>query len=118
GDWLLDRGLLTQTQLELALREQKRKRLLLGEALLALGFVTQETLSRFLAQKTQTESIDLARLTVPAELARLVPEPLARRLVAVPVKQEGETLTVAIADPLNVTAFDVLEQTTRLQVNL
>lgn len=118
GDWLQDRGLLTQTQLELALREQKRKGILLGESLLALGFVTQETLSQFLAQKTQTESIELTRLSIPAELARLVPEPLARRLVAVPVSREGETITVAISDPLNVTAFDVLEQTTRLQVNL
>ena len=50
GDWLLDRGLITATQLDLALREQKRKSTLLGEALLNLGFVTQEMLSQFLAQ--------------------------------------------------------------------
>jgi type IV pilus assembly protein PilB len=118
GDWLLDRGLLSQTQLDLALREQKRKGKLLGEALLGLGFVTQETLSQFLAQKTQTEAVDLARLSLAPELARLVPQALALRLVAVPVGRRGDTLTVAIADPLNVTAFDVLEQTTRLQVNL
>jgi type IV pilus assembly protein PilB len=118
GDWLLDRGLVTQTQLDLALREQKRKGKLLGEALVELGFATQETLSQFLAQKTQTESVDLARLFIPSELAKLVPEALARRLLAVPIAREGETLTVAISDPLNVTAFDVLEQTARLQVNL
>src|SRR5262245_9199144 len=118
GDWLLDRGLVTQTQLDLALREQKRKGRLLGEALLGLGFVTQETLSQYLAQKTQTESIDLARVTISPELARLVPQPLARRLVAVPVQLAHGQLTVAISDPLNVTAFDVLEQTPRLQVNL
>src|SRR5688572_15031032 len=118
GDWLLDRGLVTQTQLDLALREQKRKSKLLGEALVELGFATQETLSQFLAQKTQTESVDLARLFIPPELAKLVPELLARRLLAVPISREGETLTIAISDPLNVTAFDVLEQTSRLQVNL
>jgi type IV pilus assembly protein PilB len=118
GDWLLDRGLVTPTQLDLALREQKRKGWLLGQALAELGFVTQETLSQFLAQKTQTESVDLASLYISPELVKLVPEPLARRLVAVPVSRENNTLTVAISDPLNVTAFDVLEQTTRLQVNL
>src|SRR5262245_39914010 len=90
GDWLLDRGLLTQTQLDLALREQKRKGRLLGEALLALGFVSQETLSQFLAQKTQTESVDLPQLEISPALARLVPEVLARRFVAVPVEQQGE----------------------------
>jgi len=118
GDWLLDRGLVTPTQLDLALREQKRKGWLLGQALAELGFVTQETLSQFLAQKTQTESVDLASLYISPEMVKLVPEPLARRLVAVPIARENNTLTVAISDPLNVTAFDVLEQTTRLQVNL
>ena len=118
GDWLLDRGLVTQTQLDLALREQKRKGWLLGEALAQLGFVTQETLSQFLAQKTQTESVDLAAIIIPPEMVKLVPEQLARRLVAVPVSREGDRLTVAISDPLNVTAFDALEQATRLQVIL
>ncbi len=118
GDWLLDRGVVTQAQLDLALREQKRKGWLLGEALAQLGFVTQETLSQFLAQKTQTESVDLAAITIPPEMVKLVPEQLARRLVAVPVSREGDLLTVAISDPLNVTAFDALEQVTRLQVNL
>ena len=118
GDWLLDRGLVTQTQLDLALREQKRKGWLLGEALAQLGFVTKETLSQFLAQKTQTESVDLAAIIIPPEMVKLVPEQLARRLVAVPVSREGDLLTVAISDPLNVTAFDALEQATRLQVNL
>jgi type IV pilus assembly protein PilB len=118
GDWLLDRGLVTSTQLDLALREQKRKGWLLGQALAELGFVTQETLSQFLAQKTQTEAVDLASLYISPEMVKLVPEPLARRLLAVPVARENNTLTVAISDPLNVTAFDVLEQTTRLQVNL
>lgn len=118
GDWLLDRSVVTQTQLDLALREQKRKGWLLGEALAQLGFVTQETLSQFLAQKTQTESVDLAAITIPPEMVKLVPEQLARRLVAVPVSREGDLLTVAISDPLNVTAFDALEQVTRLQVNL
>ena len=118
GDWLLDRGLVTQTQLDLALREQKRKGWLLGEALAQLGFVTKETLSQFLAHKTQTESVDLAAIIIPPEMVKLVPEQLARRLVAVPVSREGDLLTVAISDPLNVTAFDALEQATRLQVNL
>src|SRR6266581_3382634 len=89
GDWLLDRGLVTPTQLDLALREQKRKGQLLGEALAGLGFVTQETLSQFLAQKTQSAAIDLARLSISPELVKLIPEPLARRLVAAP---EGDIL--------------------------
>jgi len=118
GDWLLDQGHLTQTQLDLALREQKRKQKLLGETLLELGFVSQEVLSQFLAKKTQTQSIDLARTRISHEVRKLVPESLARRFTAIPVACKDDTLTVAIADPLNVTAFDVLEQSTGLRVNL
>src|SRR5437899_4797127 len=118
GDWLLDQGHLTQTQLDLALREQKRKQKLLGETLLELGFVSQEVLSQFLAQKTQTQSIDLARTRISHEVRKLLPESLARRFTAIPVACKDDTLTVAIADPLNVTAFDVLEQSTGLRVNL
>ncbi len=118
GDWLLDQGFVTQGQIDLALREQKRKGRLLGETLIELGFVTQETLSQFLAQKTQTESVDLDDLVISPELRKLLPEAVARRFLAVPVSRNDDQLTVAIADPLNVTAFDVLEQTTRLRVNL
>ena len=96
GDWLLDRSVVTQTQLDLALREQKRKGWLLGEALAQLGFVTQETLSQFLAQKTQTESVDLAAITIPPEMVKLVPEQLARRLVAVPVSREGDLIDLGV----------------------
>ncbi len=118
GDWLLDQGHLSETQLDLALREQKRGRKLLGEALLELGFVTQEILSTYLAEKTRTETIAVRRLQVSRDVLDLVPEDLATRLVALPVSREGGVLTVAIADPLNVTAFDLLEQTTQLRVNL
>lgn len=118
GDWLIEQGYLSDAQLDLALREKKRRGKLLGEALLELGFVTQETLSRFLARKTQTETIDVGRIHVAREVLDLVPEDLARRLVALPVMRDDDVLTVAISDPLNVTAFDLLEQTTQLRVNL
>ncbi|MBK8001933.1 MAG: type II secretion system protein GspE, partial [Verrucomicrobia bacterium] len=59
--------------------------------------------------------MDPAAIVISPEMVKIVPEALARRLVAVPVSREDATLTVAISDPLNVTAFDVLEQATRLQ---
>ncbi|MHB1308856.1 MAG: GspE/PulE family protein [Limisphaerales bacterium] len=118
GAWLLDEGHLDQTQLDLALREQQRGGKRLGEALLELGFVSQDLLSQFFARKSQTESIKVDRLAVPAEVLGLVPEELAKRLLALPVSRDDEVLTVAIADTLNVTAFDLLEQATGLRVNL
>ena len=118
GDWLLDSGHVTPSQLDLALREQKRKGQLLGETLLQLGFVSQQILAAFLAQKTQTERADLKQVAIAPEVLRRIPEPLARRLIAIPITLVGETLTIAIADPLNVVAFDELEQASAMRVNL
>jgi type IV pilus assembly protein PilB len=118
GDWLLEQGHITETQLDLALREQKRKSKLLGATLLELGFVSQDVLAQFLAQKTESESVELGEVAISPELRRLVPESLARRFCAVPISRKQDELTVAIADPLNVTAFDVLEERTRARVNL
>lgn len=118
GDWLLAEGYVSPAQLDLALREQQRAGRLLGETLVELGVVSQEVLARFLAHKTQTEATDLRGRQVPADVLALVPEDLARRLVALPLSRDGEELTVAIADPLNVTAFDLLERTTGLRIRL
>lgn len=117
GDWLLDSGHLSQTQLDLALREQKRRGGMLGETLVELGFVSPQILASFLAQKTQTEQVDLAHLEIPPEIVRLIPEALARTHSAIPIGFDGSVLTVAIADPLNVIAFDAIEQATRQRVH-
>lgn len=118
GDWLIENGHLSQSQLDLALREQKRGCKMLGQTLVDLGFVTQEVLASFLAGKTQTDRIDLSRTQIDPAILRLVPEQLARTHLALPVGRENGTLNVAIADPLNVIAFDALEHATQLRVNL
>lgn len=118
GDWLLDQGHISQTQLDLAIREQKRGSRLLGEVLSDLGFVSQATLSKFLARKTESEAIQVRNLDVPSPILALIPQDLARRFCALPISRERDVLTVAISDPLNVTAFDLLEQASGLRVNL
>ena len=116
GDWLLDQGHVSQTQLDLALREQKRKGGLLGEVLVELGFVDDQQLASFLASKTRGDQITLGNRSIPAEIIRLVPLTLARRFTAIPVEIQDGILKVAIADPLNVIAFDAIEQATQLSV--
>lgn len=118
GDWLLDEGHLTQTQLDLALREQKRKGGLLGEVLVELGFVREEIMADFLAHKTQSEKVELLKRGLDPHIVGLLPPDMARRLTAIPISREEDLLTVAISDPLNVVAFDSIEQATKLRVNL
>ncbi len=118
GDWLLDQGHINQTQLDLALREQKRKGGMLGEVVVQLGFVSEQVMAEFLASKTQGEIVDLAKAQIPSEVIQLVPELIAKRFCAIPLSIDQGVLRVAISDPLNVLAFDALEQATQMRVEL
>ena len=118
GDRLLDAGLINRHQLELALREQKRTSRLIGAILQELGFVTEQDIAAFLSQDAQTPTVDVAKYTIPAAVIALLPYDLCREEVLVPVHQEGDTLTLVMADPFNVHAIDRVEQLTRLKVEV
>ena len=90
GERLIAAGMLTQAQLDLALREQKRKGGLLGQILVQLGFVKAEVLSAVLAKEAEAETVNLQRLAIDQSVLQLVPLPLARRFRAVPVSRDGE----------------------------
>ncbi len=118
GQRLFDAGLLTEDQLSLALRELQRLGGRLGDVLTALGFVTQDVLMAFLAQQTESAVVDLASLVIEPHILELVPYELAKRIPALPLTQEGDTLTVALADTMDVMAVDRLERTTGLFVKV
>ncbi|MGC8744937.1 MAG: GspE/PulE family protein [Verrucomicrobiia bacterium] len=118
GERLVEAGLLTQVQLDLALREQKRTGKYLGEVLSDLGFVQQEVIADFLAREARVKVIKLDKLNVDNELLKLVPFSIAKRLQVIPISKDEKTLTVAMADPFNVSAIDSLEQITGLKINV
>lgn len=118
GERLVEAGLLTKAQLDLALREQKRIGKHLGEVLSDLGFVQQEVIADFLAREARVKVVKLAQLTVNKELLELVPFEIAKRFQVMPIARSDKTLTVAMADPFNVTAIDSLEQITGLKIEV
>ncbi len=118
GERLVDDGLLTQAQLDLALREQKQSGGLLGPTLVRLGLIQADTLSAVLAKDSETRAVSLTRLPIALDVIKLVPQALARRFKAVPISRVGKTLTVALADPFNVVAIDTLNQVTGMVIEV
>ncbi|MFT3828729.1 MAG: GspE/PulE family protein [Opitutaceae bacterium] len=118
GDRLLDAGLISQNQLELALREQKRTDKLIGTVLQDLGFITGQALSAFLAKDAQTPTVDLAKVAFDPEVFALLPFAFCKEAGLVPVARTADTLTLAMADPFNVVAIDQVEQVTHLRVEV
>lgn len=118
GERLLERGVLTERQLELAVREQKRTGAMLGEILTQLGLVTPQMLSAVLAEQGGVSYIDLAEAEITPEVTALVPESMARRLNVLPVSRDGDGLLLAMGNIYDIQAISEVESTARLRVRV
>ena len=112
GAILIRRGVLTQEQLDQALLSQGRRQRLLGAVLVEEGLASPEDVQRALAEQLGLDFVDLACLEIPpAAIAALSPR-LAERFHAVPIACEEGRLTVAMADPSDLHAQDLLRDLT------
>lgn len=116
GDFLVESNLITRSQLNEARRIQRETGQRLGRVLVELGYVKEQDIVNALEFQLGITRVNLYDITLDRELLRAIPEHLARRYKAVPVKKEGSKLTVAMADPLNIMAVDDLRATTGCEI--
>ena len=116
GDLLVRDGLISQEQLRKALQEQKSSGMRLGYTLVKLGFIEETEVTKTLARQYRMPAVDLSRFEVDPKILKLVPPDIATKHVVLPLKREGRTLTIAIADPNNVTAIEDLKFITRCDI--
>jgi len=117
GTLLVRDGLLTTEQLELALAEKEQTGRRVGEIVVAHGWVPATNLASLLAEQHGLEYLDLATAVVDPAAATLLPEKLARRYEALPVRFLTENLVlVTVSDPTNVVASDDLRLALGLNV--
>ncbi|NPV45968.1 MAG: Flp pilus assembly complex ATPase component TadA [Armatimonadetes bacterium] len=114
GQMLLEKGLLTQEQLDQALEAQKQSTQLIGEILIDLGFVQRQPFFETLAEQLRVPFVDLSRANVDSNIATLLDKETALRHRALPVGRGDGTIRVAMAEPEDVMAADDLKM--RLQV--
>ncbi len=118
GERLVERGVLTERQLELAVREQKRTGAMLGEILTQLGLLTAQTLSAVLAEQGGVSYVELSELEIDPEVLALVHESVARRLSVLPISREDGDLLVAMGNIYDIDAISEIESLTRLRVKV
>src|SRR5438876_476194 len=106
GDLLLKAKLISQEQLEAALKSQREEGGKLGEALVRVGAVTETDITETLSQQFGVPSIDLASFEIDPAVIKIVPGDVARKYGVLPVNKTGATLTIAMGDPTNVFAMD------------
>jgi MSHA biogenesis protein MshE len=108
GDLLVEEGIITEAQVEQALAAQKSTGRKLGDTLIELGFLSEQQMLSFLSQQLAIPLIDLSRANVDIEAVQLLPEVHARRLRALVIGRQGDTLRVAMSDPADLFAQESL----------
>jgi type IV pilus assembly protein PilB len=116
GDLLVREGLITREQLLQALEQQRGSGMRLGYMLVKLGFVQEIEITKMLARQYRVPAVDLSRFEVDPKIIKMVPAEVAVKHNVLPLKREGRTLTVAMADPTNVTVIDDLKFITRFDI--
>ena len=106
GQILKGMGLITELDIQEALQEQKSKGGALGRILSDKGLVTDADLRVAIAKQAGMDPIDLDEVTVTSDLLDMVPAHVAETYQVVPVEFDGKVLTLALADPQNISALD------------
>ena len=108
GDVLVEQQLISSEQLGQALELQRATGKKLGRILVEANLITEEALAHVLARQLRAPFVNLKTFPLKTELVRLLPETPARRFRALVLEERGETLLVAMADPLDLFGFDEL----------
>ena len=116
GELLVREGLITPDQLSKALQEQKQNGTRVGYNLVKLGFIPEVELTKMLAKQHRMPAVDLSRFAVDPKIAKMIPADLAQKNLVIPLKRDGRTLTVAMADPSNLGVLEDLKFITRYDI--
>jgi len=109
GELLLDRGIISQAQLDQALNYQRVKGGLIGEVLVELGFAKEEDIAQSLTAQYGFPYLPLSNYDVNPEITNIVPSRVARQYLLVPIDKIGNNLTLAMSNPLNIQAIEDVE---------
>jgi len=113
---LIDSELITEERLEEAKRIQKDTGGQLGRILIEHNFVSADELMTSLSDHLGIPPVNLGKMKIPEEVVGLISKQLAMFYQVVPISKVGNTLTVAMADPLNVFALDDLRLMTGMEI--
>jgi len=121
GEILIKEGLLAEVQLDEALRFQKISGRPIGDIIVDRGFVKEDDLANSLAKQLDIPFVSIKDGSLnPAKndnLEKLIPQSFARSQMAVPLSKHLQSLTVALANPLDLLAIDNLKKITGYDIN-
>ena len=116
GELLVERGVINREELEMALNYQKERGGLLGDILVELEFAREEDIAQALTCQYGFPYLPLSNYEIDPDVVNTIPENVCRQFCLVPIDKIGKSLTMAMADPLNVQALEDVELITGCSV--
>jgi MSHA biogenesis protein MshE len=110
GDLLVQDGMISESQLQQALADQKQNGRKLGVTLIDLGFIAEHDLLEFLARQLNIPLIELGDRKISEQVVNLIPEVQARRHRALVIEADEKTALVGMSDPADLAAVDAISQ--------
>lgn len=110
GDLLIEHKLISQTQLEQALAEQKKSGQKLGRVLIDNGYLTEDQMLEALSKQLKIPFVDLLHYKFNPDVIKLIPEIQSRRFRAVALSTDNTGVLVGMADPTNIFAYDEISR--------
>lgn len=108
GQLLIDEGLITTGQLEKALEEQTTKGGFLGQILVKQGSVSQAAVSSCLVKQCKIPHLSLLDYEISQDVLALLPTEVCRKHHLLPIDKMGRILTMAMVDPLDTEALEIV----------
>ena len=118
GELLLKENMVSPQQLKDVLDHQKQNGGTLSRAIVSLGILKEESITKMLSRQFGVPWISLEAYTVDASILKVVPEATARKYRVLPLSRSDKTLTIAMADPTNVLAIDDIRFMTGYRVEV
>jgi type IV pilus assembly protein PilB len=113
---LVQGQLLSPIQLSIARRDADIRRRSLLSTIVDLGLITEDRLSQWVSEKSGLRLVYTLPEEVASELIEKIPHRIARKQCVLPIRADGDELTVALADPFDRTVIDGLHMSTGMKI--
>lgn len=114
--FLIDSRLVSSKDFDLVQDEALSSDAKLEDLLVSKGFLTEDDLRRAKSYVLGIPFVDLKREHIPRDVLALIPEPLARKHNLVAYKKTGDSLEIAMLDPLDLEAIDFIKKGSNLKI--
>lgn len=118
GELLIEKSIINNAQLDKALLIQEKKGGLIGQILVALGYATEEEIAQAITMQYGFPYLPINGYKIDSGILEIIPGRIARQYSLMPIDKVGNTLTIAMSNPLNIQAIEDVETYTSCNVQV